>query len=49
MAQIEEEVESLCAAQEINDSKRNTLVAEREVRRQIIIVDITTIFINTTL
>ena len=29
--QIEEEVESLCAAQDLNDSKRNTLVAEREV------------------
>ena len=29
--QIEEEVENLCAAQDLNDSKRNTLVAEREV------------------
>jgi len=29
--EIEEEVESLCAAQELSDSKRNTLVAEREV------------------
>ena len=29
--QIEEEVESLCAVQDLNDSKRNTLVAEREV------------------
>ena len=29
--QIEEEVESLCATQDLNDSKRNTLVAEREV------------------
>merc|ERR1711962_671131 len=29
--EIEEEVESLCAAQDLNDSKRNTLVAEREV------------------
>jgi hypothetical protein len=28
--QVEEEVESLCAAQEMADSKRNTLVAERE-------------------
>ena len=31
--QIEEEVESLCAAQDLNDSKRNTLVAEREVSK----------------
>lgn len=29
--EVEEEVESLCALQEMNDSKRNTLVAEREV------------------
>jgi len=29
--EIEEEVENLCAAQELSDSKRNTLVAEREV------------------
>jgi len=29
--EIEEEVESLCAGQDLNDSKRNTLVAEREV------------------
>merc|ERR1719225_260628 len=29
--EIEEEVESLCAAQDLNVSKRNTLLAEREV------------------
>ena len=29
--EVEDEVESLCSAIEMNDNKRNTLVAEREV------------------